>query len=57
MHEMGHLLDYGHSSTGSVMDSSLPPGRRRLANNVDSDRDDDTLEMALVDDFFATLDG
>ena len=56
MHELGHVLGHGHDSTGSVMDSSLPLGRRRLAVDIADYNHDDAIKTALVDEIFANLD-
>ena len=52
MHELGHLLGHADDDGHSLMESTLPPGTRRLA---DFDAEGDT-DSAALDQVFAGLD-
>jgi hypothetical protein len=53
MHELGHVLGAEHTESSTLMDAALPPGTRRMTDEIVDLRPLDTNQ---VDDFFASLD-
>jgi len=56
MHELGHLLGYGHSDERDLMHETLPLGTRRLPGDMfDIDFIDEPGDIEATDAFFQSL--